>query len=81
LEHLSGALAVFLPRRMYENYLLHRRAIAAVANGIENFRESGTPVTKEEVSTLLIWSGQSLKTIVRRRLRAIGKRTFMELMY
>ena len=53
LEHLSGALAVFLPRRMYENYLLHPRAIAAVANGIENFRESGTPVTKEEVSALL----------------------------
>jgi len=53
LEHLSGALAVFLPRRMYENYLLHPRAIAGVANGIENFRESGTPVTKEEVSTLL----------------------------
>jgi hypothetical protein len=38
---------VFLPRRMYENYLLNPHAIAAVASQIEGFRDP--PVTPEEV--------------------------------
>src|SRR6266516_1049365 len=38
---------VFLPRRMYENYLLNPRAIAIVASQIEGFRDS--PVTPAEV--------------------------------
>ena len=38
---------VFLPRRMYENYLLNPHAIASVVLQIEGFRES--PVTFEEV--------------------------------
>jgi len=38
LFKLSGELAVFLPRRMYENYLLNPKAIAEVANAIEGFR-------------------------------------------
>ncbi len=42
---------VFLPRRMYENYLLNPRAIAAVTSQIEGFRD--TPVTPEEVENWL----------------------------
>ena len=38
---------VFLPRRMYENYLLNPHAIASVVSQIEGFRESS--VTPEEV--------------------------------
>jgi predicted ATPase len=37
----------FLPRRVYENYLLHPAAIAAVASGIAGFRD--TPLTAREV--------------------------------
>ena len=43
----SRKLLRFLPRRMYENYLLDSAAIAATVNGIEGFR--GTPVTETEV--------------------------------
>ena len=42
---------VFLPRRMYENYLLNPRAIAAIASQIEGFRDM--PVTAEEVEKWL----------------------------
>jgi hypothetical protein len=38
---------VFLPRRMYENYLLNSNAIASVISQLEGFRDS--PVTPEEV--------------------------------
>lgn len=47
LRRLSGGLARFLRRRMFENYLLNCEAIAAVTNGIENFREQ--PITAEEI--------------------------------
>jgi predicted ATPase len=47
IRKLSKNLAVFLPRRMYENYLLNPAAIAAVASKIEGFREP--PVTADEV--------------------------------
>jgi len=47
LRKLSGDLAEFLPRRMYENYLLNPAAIAAVANSVEGFRS--TPITNEEL--------------------------------
>ncbi len=47
LFKLSEDLAVFLPRRMYENYLLNPKAIAEVANAIEGFRP--TPLTPAEV--------------------------------
>jgi len=43
----SRGKVVFLPRRMYENYLLNPHAIAAVASQIEGFRDP--PVTPEEV--------------------------------
>ena len=48
---LSGKLAVFLPRRMYENYLLNPRAIAETANAIDGFRPN--PLTEEEVRAAL----------------------------
>jgi predicted ATPase len=48
---MSGDLALFLPRRMYENYLLNAEAIAEVANSIENFR--ATPITSAEVSAAM----------------------------
>jgi hypothetical protein len=38
----------FLPRRLYENYLLYGRAIASVANSIEGFR--ATPLSEHEVN-------------------------------
>lgn len=38
----------FLPRRLYENYLLHNQAIASIVNNIEGFRE--TLISEEEIS-------------------------------
>lgn len=51
LQRLSQGSATFLLRRMYENYLLNPGAIAAVANGIEGFRDGG--VTSEQVRGVL----------------------------
>lgn len=51
IEHKSHERAFFIPRRMYENYLLNPEAIATVANQIEGFRE--TPLTSNEVRALL----------------------------
>jgi len=51
LHRRSGGLLKFLPRRMYENYLLNENAIAAVANEIAGFRENA--VTGSEVVDLL----------------------------
>jgi len=50
LRHLSSRLH-FLPRRMYENYLLNPAAIAAVANSIEGF--SKRRLTSRRVQTWL----------------------------
>jgi hypothetical protein len=47
LNKLSGNLARYIPRRMYENYLLNPEAIAEVANHIEGFRPS--PLERYEV--------------------------------
>lgn len=47
----SRDLLRFLPRRMYENYLLKPEAIAAVVNGVPGFREA--PVTADEVAALI----------------------------
>ena len=47
----SKQLLHFLPRRMYENYLLDPTAIATVANTIENFRSDR--VSPDEVTKLL----------------------------
>jgi hypothetical protein len=47
LRKLSAGLARFLPRRMYENYLLDPQAIAETANTIEGFRT--TPLAPQEV--------------------------------
>jgi hypothetical protein len=40
----------FLPRRMYENYLLDPAAVAAVMNDTQGFRDP--PITEDEVSQL-----------------------------
>jgi hypothetical protein len=45
---ISGGLAHFLPRRMFENFVLHPSAICAIANTIEGFSEDGS-VTEEGV--------------------------------
>jgi putative AbiEii toxin of type IV toxin-antitoxin system/AAA ATPase-like protein len=47
LRKLSGGLAQFLPRRMYENFLLNPDAITAIANTLEGFRPEA--VTPDEV--------------------------------
>jgi len=52
LRKLSGGRAVFLSRRMYENYLLSAAGIAAVANEIAGFRPD-QPVSEEEVQRLI----------------------------
>ena len=51
LSKLSGGLAQFLPRRMFENYLLNTDALAALANSIDGFRNE--PITPKEVQVLL----------------------------
>lgn len=52
LVRQSRGKVAFTDRRMYENYLLNPRAIAAVASEIEGFRE-GTDIEPEEVSWCL----------------------------
>ena len=52
LRKLSQGCAVFLSRRMYENYLLSAAGIAAVANEIADFRPD-KPVSEEEVQRLI----------------------------
>ena len=53
LERMSRRRATghihFLPRRLYENYLLNGHAVAHVANSIEGFRD--TPLTGEEINS------------------------------
>lgn len=49
----------FLPRRLYENYLLDGRAIAHLVNSIEGFR--GVPLTEEEVNTWIESKRDELK--------------------
>jgi predicted ATPase len=51
LRRASQNLVHFLPRRMYENFLLNARAVAAVVNRIEGFRRP--PVREDEVTRLL----------------------------
>jgi predicted ATPase len=50
LVKMAPGLIHFLPRRMYENYLLDAEAIAAVAHAIEGFREK--PVSPQEIQQL-----------------------------
>ena len=59
LQRRSGGLVTFLPRRLYENYLLNPKAIAAVINGINGFRE--TPVEVDEIQKWFDKEGRSDK--------------------
>jgi hypothetical protein len=47
LCHLSGGRVRFLPRRMYENYLLNPEAIATVVNAISDF--SSEPISVQAI--------------------------------
>jgi hypothetical protein len=47
LVRQSGGKIVFLPRRMYENYVLNPIAIAAIMSSLEGFR--GTRVESDEI--------------------------------
>lgn len=47
----SGGLAKFLPRRMFENYLINARAIASVTSSLDNFRREG--VKAEDVEAII----------------------------
>ena len=47
LQWAGRGLVYFLPRRMYENYLLHPEAVAEVMNGIEGFRRQ--PISGDEL--------------------------------
>jgi AAA domain, putative AbiEii toxin, Type IV TA system/AAA ATPase domain len=51
LNRLGGGRITFLPRRMYENYLIYSPAIVAVANAIDGF--NSTPITEMEVLQLI----------------------------
>jgi len=68
LERQSKGKVFFLPRRMYENYLLHPAAIASLMSGIEGFRES--PVTEQEIDDWLDNHGWDTKYIAKEILRA-----------
>jgi len=50
LRRMDSGHVHFLPRRMYENYLLDPAAVAAVVNGVQGFRD--VPITENEVSQL-----------------------------
>jgi hypothetical protein len=58
LRKLSQERAEFIPRRMYENYLLMPPAIAAVASEIKGFRDS--PVSVQEIADLIEKKGKEL---------------------
>jgi hypothetical protein len=53
IERESRGEVHFLPRKMFENYLLDPQAISEVMSSIKDFRDN--PITKEEVSD---WMGK-----------------------
>lgn len=59
LRHITDRRARFLKRRLYENYLLHAEAIAAVMNSIEGFSEWDVAV--DEVQKWLDSTGHDAK--------------------
>jgi predicted ATPase len=61
LDRMSGGLVAFLPRRLYENFLLNPYAIAAVMNETRGFRE--TPIQVEEIQAWFDNEGKSEKYI------------------
>jgi len=59
IQRQSGGLVAFVPRRMFENYLLLPDAICAIMNSIEGFRN--IPVQRDEILTWLAqhqWDGK-----------------------
>jgi hypothetical protein len=53
----SNGLIRFIPRRMYENYLLNPKAIAAVLTNAD--RQRGSPVTEQDVNDWFEKKGQT----------------------
>lgn len=51
LTRKSGSIAKFLPRRMFENYLINANAIASVTSRLDNFRPGG--VNPEDVQAII----------------------------
>ncbi len=51
IRRRSQEPVIFLPRRMYENYLLNPTAICSVINDIDGFR--ATPVTEDEIRAVI----------------------------
>ncbi len=63
LERVASGLIHLLPRRMYENYLLHPDTIASLMSSLDNFRE--TPVSSEEITQWISENGLAPKYIRR----------------
>jgi hypothetical protein len=59
LNKIGQGKVKFIPRRMYENYLLHSAGIAEVASGIAGFRD-GHPILAEDVQALIEAKRQDL---------------------
>jgi hypothetical protein len=59
LERESKSTVVFLPRRMYENYLLNSYGLASVMADVEGFRE--VPITTADVKAWLRCNGWQRK--------------------
>jgi hypothetical protein len=55
LKRTSKGLVHFLPRRSYENYLLHAPALAHLMNSLESF--SDYPIAEEVITTWLLSEG------------------------
>jgi len=60
LERQSRGVVRFLPRRMYENFLINPEAIASVASAIPGFRDN--PLTAREVSDWVQANGRCFGT-------------------
>jgi energy-coupling factor transporter ATP-binding protein EcfA2 len=59
IQRMSGGLVTFLPRRLYENYLLNPNAVAAVINSIGGFSE--TQIKAEDIQNWFDNEGKSKK--------------------
>lgn len=75
----SKGKVVFLPRMMYENYLLNPQAIVSVMSQIEGFRD--TPVTSEEVQKKLQESIKSKYSTKEEWLREVHGAKVLEVLF
>jgi hypothetical protein len=59
IQHRTKNVVQFLPRRMYENYLLVPSALTVLMNSLLNF--SSKPITEEQVAAWLTSNGRKRK--------------------